>query len=166
MDLLVDDRETLALDERVSVDLHVAEGWAARMIDRCPRPKDLRLMPWCRTALDLLPGWYDEWAILERERLRAQTLAALEALAAEFIECGRPARAVEAALLAVSTDPLRESAQRALLEAHLAEGNRALAQRAFRLYESVLDRELGVAPSSRIVELLYPKANGAWKRTG
>ena len=40
----------------------------------------------------------------------------------------------EAAMFAVGIEPLRESAQRVLIEAHLAEGNLVEARRAFVTY--------------------------------
>ncbi|WP_106975000.1 BTAD domain-containing putative transcriptional regulator [Streptomyces katrae] len=54
----------------------------------------------------------------------------MEALSREPARVGRHAGAVESALVAVSAEPLRESAQRALIEAHLAQGNLIGAMRA------------------------------------
>ena len=74
---------------------------------------------------DLLLGWYDDWVLLERERLRQLRLHALEQLSARLLAGGDVARAAEAALEAVAVEPLRETAHAALIRAHLAEGNRA-----------------------------------------
>ena len=49
-------------------------------------------------------------------------------------------------MMAVSAEPLRESAQRTLIEAHLAEGNRVEGRRTFEAYRDILDRELGTQP--------------------
>jgi DNA-binding SARP family transcriptional activator len=54
----------------------------------------------------------------------------------------------------VSSEPLRESAQRALIEAHLAEGNLCEALRSFATYASLLDRELSVAPPQDLTAAL------------
>jgi DNA-binding SARP family transcriptional activator len=105
-------------------------------------------------AVELLPGWYDDWVLLERERVRQQLLHALEALSQEHLRAGRCAQAVEAAMVAVSADSLRESAQRVLLAAHLAEGNRAEARRIFDDYCDLLRRELGVEPGAEITTLM------------
>ena len=51
-------------------------------------------------------------------------------------------------------EPLRESAQRTLIEAHLAEDNWVEAQRILHAYRALLDRELGVAPSRELVGLV------------
>jgi DNA-binding SARP family transcriptional activator len=96
---------------------------------------------------ELLPGWYDDWLLFERERLRQVSLHALEALSRRQVRAGRYADAVEAAWRAISLEPLRESAHGALIDAHLAEGNICEAVRSFREYSSVLRREVGVAPS-------------------
>src|SRR5262249_15135141 len=72
---------------------------------------------------DLLPGWDDDWLLLERERVRQLHLHALEALAARLCARGRFHRAVEAGLAAVAAEPLRESAHNALIAAHLGGGN-------------------------------------------
>ena len=56
-------------------------------------------------------------------------LHALEALSRALTIMGRYGEAVEAALTAIVAEPLRESAQRALLEAHLAESNLIEARR-------------------------------------
>ena len=109
-------------------------------------------------TLELLPGWYDDWTTLERERLRQRVLHALEALSREFRRRGRHAEAVEAALAAVNSEPLRESAQRVLVEAHLGECNWVEAERAFISYRDFLERELGVSPSRDLNALVYDSA--------
>jgi DNA-binding SARP family transcriptional activator len=105
-------------------------------------------------ACHLLPGWYDEWAVLERERIRQRVLHALEALSAALSEQGRHAEAVDAALRAVLEEPLRESGQRALLRAYLAQGNLAEAQRAYVRFAQLVRSELGVEPSRQITALM------------
>ena len=54
----------------------------------------------------------------------------------------------------VSADPLRESAQRVLVEAHLAEGNVQEARRAYDLYRRRAVRELRVEPGAELTALL------------
>lgn len=102
----------------------------------------------------LLPDWYDDWVTVERERFRQLRLHALEALAARYVELGRFAEAVEMAQLAVTAEPIRESAHRVLIEAHLPEGNTGEALRQYHLFRELLNEELGLSPSPRIRELL------------
>ena len=148
IDLVAADKCSLRLNPDAQVDLHLMDQWATRLIDGTARAPDLALSPLLADALDLLPGWYDDWALTERERIRQRILHALEALSAHLASAGRYADAVDAAMLATSAEPLRETAQRALIHAHLAEGNRAEAHRAYRAYQNLLHHELGIAPSS------------------
>jgi DNA-binding SARP family transcriptional activator len=148
------DKHGLALRSDVLVDVHVISAWAARLIGGSASRDDLGIMPWGVDALDLLPGWYDDWALLERERMRQRLLHALEALSRTLVQMQRCAEAVEAAMIAVSADPLRESAQRALIEAHLAEGNWVEGRRSFEAYCDVLSRELGTEPGLELASMV------------
>ncbi len=100
---------------------------------------------------ELLPGWYDDWVLFERERLRQLSLHGLEALSRRHTSAGRIADAVEAAWRAIALEPLRETAYAALVDAHLAEGNVCEAVRQLRSYADLLERELGVQPSPDLV---------------
>jgi len=103
---------------------------------------------------ELLPDWYEEWVLVERERLRQLQLHALERLSEHLLERGRFGHAAEAALAAVRIEPLRESSHRALVRVHLAEGNRGEAVRQYRAYRDRLERALGLAPSP-LMEALF-----------
>lgn len=96
---------------------------------------------------ELLPGWYDDWILIERERFRQLCLHALETLCERLAGAGRFGAAVLAGVAAVTEDPLRESAHRALIKAHLAEGNPTEAIRQYRRYGDLLRSELGLEPS-------------------
>lgn len=148
------DKHSLALHEDVLVDLHTVGAWATRLIKGSASREDLAIMPWGIDAIDLLPGWYDDWALLERERVRQRLLHALEALSSLLVRAGRCAEAVEAAMMAVTAEPLRESAQRTLIQAHLAEGNWVEGRRSFETYREVLNRELGIEPDPELVAMV------------
>jgi DNA-binding SARP family transcriptional activator len=105
---------------------------------------------------DLLPDWYEDWVVLERERFRQLRLHGLEALCRELTEAGRFGAAVQAGLAAVAGEPLRESAHRTLIQAHLAEGNPGEAVRQYHLYRRLLAGELAIEPSAAIRELVRP----------
>ena len=77
--------------------------------------------------------------ICERERIRQRLLHGLEAFAGAA-RATDPADAVEAAMDAIRIEPLRESAQQLLIEAHLAEGNVIEALRTYRAYARLLRR--------------------------
>jgi DNA-binding SARP family transcriptional activator len=87
-------------------------------------------------------------------RIRELRLHALEALTARLIDAARYAEAVDAALIAVASDPLRESAHRAVVRSYLAEGNYGAALRQYQRYRAVLRAELDVEPSPAMLELV------------
>ncbi len=105
-------------------------------------------------AVDLLPDWDAPWLDDERERLRQLRLHALEEWSARLAELGDYTLALEVALTVLASDPLRESAHRAVIRVHLAEGNIQEARRAFAACTAVLDREIGVAPSQLTAALV------------
>jgi DNA-binding SARP family transcriptional activator len=87
-------------------------------------------------------------------------------LSRELVQLRRCAEAVEAAMIAVSADPLRESAQRALIEAHLAEGNWVEGRRSFEAYCDLLDRELGTEPGLELAAMVDRPAQRHQPATG
>jgi DNA-binding SARP family transcriptional activator len=143
----------IALVSEARVDVRDVLFLAQSIVRRRPnwRGDDLALI---LEPGELLPGWYDEWVIPERERLNQIRLHALETLSELLILHGRLAEAVEAGLAAVREQPLRESAHRVLIEAYLAEGNQWEAVRQYRRYRHVLRHELGVDPSPKMEDLI------------
>jgi DNA-binding SARP family transcriptional activator len=136
----------LSLTRHVHVDFHVAQRLARQLLDS----PDTLLEAELKEELlleDLLPDWYEEWVLAERERHRQLRLHGLENLCLRLISLKRPAQAIQAGLAAVSAEPLRESANVVLIRAFLAEGNRSEALRHFQSFERVLRAELGVSPS-------------------
>ena len=103
---------------------------------------------------ELLPDWYDDWLLIEREKYRQLRLHALEALATQLTALARYGEAAETALTAIAGEPLRESAHRVLIRVHLAEGNPSEALRHYRLFRELLLTELGLEPSEQIAELV------------
>lgn len=105
---------------------------------------------------ELLPGWYDDWVLLERERLRQLRLHALERVARAHARAGDHGAAVQAALEALRAEPLRETPHRLLVQIHLAEGNAFEALQAFYTYRALIRRELGLEPSRAMRALIDP----------
>jgi DNA-binding SARP family transcriptional activator len=137
----------------VHVDVRELCAWSARVRDPRADVEDLRLPP-PELHGDLLPGWCDDWVLVERERLRQLRLYALETLAARLADAGRPGDAVEAASLAVRAEPLRESAYRVLVRIHLAEGDVAAAVRSYRQFRARVRDQLGLDPTDRLTRLV------------
>lgn len=147
-------RTSLRLADGVQVDVHLLGAWAARMISSTASEHDLSYPSWDVQRLELLPGWYDDWILLDRERLRQRLLHGLEEMSRALIRAGRCAEAVDVAVVVVQADPLRESAQEVLIRAHLAEGNRGQAVRAYEQHRELLDQELGVEPTAQLKDVL------------
>jgi len=115
---------------------------------------------------DLLPGWYDDWVLYERSRLAQLRVRGLEILAERLISMGDTRRALEAALAAVAIEPLRESAQRALIRVHIADGNHLDAVREYRSFCTRLAAEMDVTPSEQLESLIHPLLTRGHRRVG
>ncbi|MEU0883766.1 bacterial transcriptional activator domain-containing protein [Lentzea sp. NPDC005914] len=146
--LVVVTEDTLTLGAEVEVDFRHACAFAAAP---GASPEAVGML-----KADLLPGWWQPWVQAERDWWRQARLRALEALSDKFRSCGDHHHAHQAALAAVQTDPLRESAHRTLVELHLADGNPAQAVRQYQSYRAHLRAELGLEPSSHIHALVRP----------
>ena len=148
-ELVIADAETLRLGPCVRVDLREAETRARTELSGASSgvaPDEL--------TLDLLPDWYDDWVLLERERFRQLRLRALESMCTRLTAADMFDEALEAGQLALVGEPLRESAHRALVAIHLAEGNAAEALRQFQLCRRLLLEQLGVEPSPLMLDLV------------
>ena len=144
---------SVALHAGVSVDVRDLYETAELLLAGAAPPAG---SPVPRQLLDgeLLPGWYDDWVLFERERLRQLRMHTLEALALTLAEQGRFAAAVQVGLTAVRIEPLRESAHRAVIRVHLAEGNVTEAVRQYRLCQRLFEQELGLEPSPLLTSLI------------
>lgn len=136
-----------------------------RLIDRShallrDEPDDEGLLPEDPGEGELLPDWEDCWLDAERERLHQLRLHVLEATARWLSDRGRYGLALEFALAALRADELRESAHRAVVGIHLAEGNVVEARRAYDACCRTLHDELGIEPSASLTALVT-RAPGA-----
>jgi DNA-binding SARP family transcriptional activator len=108
---------------------------------------------------DLLAGWYDEWLLADRERLRQRYLATLERLIALHETRGEHLQAIQDAERLLRHDPLHEESYRLLMRLYDARGDRARALRVYHACTATLERELGVEPSAAtraVYEALLP----------
>jgi DNA-binding SARP family transcriptional activator len=152
-DLAWTTRSHVGLAGLAVVDVIDVIGQAHRLLGSSEgvRPQDLDYRPLTR---DLLPDWYEEWVVAERERFRQLRLHALDALCRRLTVLGMFGTAIQAGLAAVTGEPLRETAQRTLIEAYIAEGNIAEAIRQYSTYRRMLFDDLGVDPSPMMVGLM------------
>ncbi len=148
--LVVSQRHGIALADRVESD--VADLLRPPRPGATGDPPFVRSIPSCG---ELLPGWYDDWVGFERERLRHRRLQALEQAAVELAASGYFVAALERAFSAVRTDPLRESARRAVIAVHLAQNNIAEAMREYHRFRAVLLDQLGIEPSEDLAALVF-----------
>jgi len=141
----------LELSPAVSSDIAWMRAVLTRQGEPTPHPAppqdDLLHLTRAQTS-ELLADWDEDWLEDDRERIRQLRLHVLERWALHLADHGDHGLALEAALAAVRTDPLRESAHRAVIQVHLAEGNLCEAHRAFDKCRTVLLAELGIEPGS------------------
>ena len=107
-------------------------------------------------AGEVLSDWDDAWVRVERERFRQVRLRRLEQLSDRARAGGDLGAALQAALAAVAVEPLRESAHRRVMQAHLAEDNPAEALRQYEVVRRLLRDDLGIAPSAATREVVAP----------
>jgi DNA-binding SARP family transcriptional activator len=151
--------DALRLADGVRVDVREFTEWARLVLDPAAA-MDGMVAPDVGMRGELLPGWYDDWVLIARERLRLLRVHALEVLAGKLTDAGRYSEALQAAYAAVGTEPLRESAHRAVVQVHLAEGNMAEVVRAYWAFRTLVATELGVTPSPLMEQLVRPARLG------
>lgn len=105
-------------------------------------------------CLELLPDSYDDWVLAEAEDWRLLRAAALESLTATLSATDQPHLAMGAARAAIRNEPLRETAQAALIRLHLVAGNQSEAMRVYERYCDTLDDALHVSPSPILTALV------------
>jgi DNA-binding SARP family transcriptional activator len=150
----------LALADTVAVDIQDVAKDARALIDTPVGPDvefpAVNAEAISRLSMRLLPGWYDDWVVLEQERWDQLRLHTLEA-AAEVLLCrGQHVLALEASLVAARSELFRESAHRIIIRVYLAEGNLGAAMRHYQDYQRMLRRELNLAPTMAMYELMHP----------
>ena len=96
---------------------------------------------------EFMRGFYDDWIILERERLRERYLDAVEALLNAHKAVGRLEEALRLARRMARAEPLRERTHQEIMRLNLALGRPQEALRQYDLLRDILDEELGISPS-------------------
>jgi DNA-binding SARP family transcriptional activator len=153
--LLSVDRTTLALSCDVAVDVDETTTYAG-LAASAPASLDFdETLPLLQQG-ELLPGWYDDWVLFERERVEHLRMRALESLAHSALQRGKPQQAVMAARAATTIEPLHEAAHLLLVRACVASGATAEAVQHYKRYRARLVGELGIRPSPQFAELLQP----------
>lgn len=106
-----------------------------------------------RRAIDLYRGeyliedLYEDWTMIERERLANAYTEMLARLAVHYAEAGRPQECIEACYHVLDKDRCHEESHRLIIRCYVNLGLRARALRQYRLCEKILAREYGTVPS-------------------
>jgi DNA-binding SARP family transcriptional activator len=132
---------SLVLAVGVRLDVAAVEqlGWAL-LEGRADGQLDV---PYDWFAHELLPGWYEDWVIVARERLGQLQIRFLEALVNRTRERGDFTRAIDLAMRLIAIDPLREQSQLTLIRALVEEGSWGRARWQAEQYCVLLDDAFG-----------------------
>lgn len=95
-----------------------------------------------------LPGCYDDWALEVRQDLRRACVDVCDRVAAYWLSANDALASAIFARRRILLEPLEEPGYRLLMRAQLGAGDRAGAMHTYHQCASVLERELGVEPSS------------------
>jgi ABC-type oligopeptide transport system substrate-binding subunit/DNA-binding SARP family transcriptional activator/Cdc6-like AAA superfamily ATPase len=98
---------------------------------------------------DLLPGFYEDWVTLERERLGAAFERRMGMLLDRLLAEGRWNEVLEWGERWLASGGMPEPAYRALMLAHAGLGNLTAAVAQYQRCVEALDREMGVKPSEK-----------------
>jgi DNA-binding SARP family transcriptional activator len=140
--------DALMLDRTITVDLTCLVEVMDDVFHGCDNHVELLL----ELHGELLPGWYDDWVLYERTRLRQLWLHAVELAGTRRLSAGDHLTALRAGLEAVRADPWRESAHRLVAQVHQAEGNHMDAIHQIEACRALL-ADSGIAPSTQLGEL-------------
>lgn len=150
----------VSLGGRVSVDLYDLRLLAATALDGAPAGEWERVLEGLACAQPLLPEWDEPWLGAEREEFEELRVRALERICERSTADADYTTAARAGLAAVAANPLRESAQRALIRLHIAEGNLGVAAQRYESFARALRRDLGLTPSPQMAKLMSEVATG------
>ena len=141
------------------LDVEVFEQEADHLIVYPPEKADGPNIQEFEKTLDLYKGElledvYDDWALRERERLRALYLKTLMYLMHyyKFQKSYEKASAYGQQIL--NLDPIQEDIHREMMRIYLESGQRALAARQYGICQFTLAKELGISPMEE-TQMLY-----------
>jgi DNA-binding SARP family transcriptional activator len=109
---------------------------------------------------DLLLGWYEDWILVERERLHMLRLRSLRRFMEHYVASGDFESALATGQAALRLEPLDEAVQQRVIELYAQIGQRAAALRQYERLAALLKAELGVAPSRETHEVVDRIRNG------
>lgn len=157
---LLVDAQSIGFNGHSAVALDVAEfeQWCA-LADQLEAPSAEQQATLYKQAIalyraDLLTDCYEDWCLVERQRLQHMYLRALSRVFAFHAARREHNAAIEIGQRILACDPLREEVHRDLIRCYLAAQQPAAALQQYRACESLLARELGIAPMPETQALL------------
>lgn len=157
--LLIDD-EWIGINPDTGFDLDVA-----RLEEAYQRVKYVdgdQISPECAHVLrsaadeyrgDLLEGWYQDWCLVERNRLQQMYFAMLDKLV-DYCEARREfVSGIVYADRLLTIDPAHERTHQRLMNLHYQSGDRTAALRQFQRCEDALRVELAIQPGRHTIAL-------------
>jgi predicted ATPase len=102
---------------------------------------------------ELLPGFYEDWILVQREEFHQAYLNALTQLAKLLEDARQYEEAIEAVNRLIRADTLNESAYQHSMRLHALNEDRAGALQVYHTCVTVLKRELDLEPSAEIKSL-------------
>jgi len=113
---------------------------------------------------DLLEGYYDEWVLIERERLRDLYLQVLDQLVIAYKVALQYQQALATALRLAGADPLNESAHREVMRLYHYLGRPAEALQQYETCRAILHREFELEPeteTSQVAQAIVQRSGRA-----
>ncbi|GAB3081806.1 hypothetical protein GCM10027053_53390 [Intrasporangium mesophilum] len=152
--LIDSDGDSLVLSDDLESDVDVVREWCDRLergdvVSPGSAVDGLRVLD----GPELLLGEFDDWVLVERERIQRAQTRALEMLAGRLADAA-PLHAIAACEVAARIEPLGEGPATTLVSLHLAIGNRVDAVRAYHAFRDRLWDELRLEPSPKMTALL------------
>jgi serine/threonine protein kinase/DNA-binding SARP family transcriptional activator/pimeloyl-ACP methyl ester carboxylesterase/predicted ATPase len=153
---LLSDKSTIAFDTTAPYELDVA------VLQERSAAEDLTALVRAVSVYrgDLLPGYYEDWVQLERERLRAVFERRMQALLDELAERGQWGDVQQWAEHWIALGHVPEPAYRALMLSHAAQGDLSRMASAYRRCLKSLQEELAVSPSNETQALYEQLSQG------
>ena len=110
---------------------------------------------------DFLPGFYDDWTLVQREQLRQQYVLALQKLVQGYFQLGAYDQALEAGQRLINEEPLNEWAYEQVIRLCALLGRRDEAMRHYARLRRNLAEALGARPGPAIEQLMERVRAGA-----
>jgi non-specific serine/threonine protein kinase len=111
---------------------------------------------------ELLPGFYDEWVFVERERLHGLFEARMSRLLEILLAEGRWAEVLDWGMRWIALGQWPEPAYRALMTAYASRGDVSKAMAIYERFAQGLQKDLGLKPSEQ-TQALYKRLKAGWK---